>query len=287
MSTKTEEPTTIPPGRIQVEPGPYSSRNGERQLPAASPAAANLTQALATAAMNPNMDVAKIERLWAMQKDMMDREREAAFNDAMARAQSRIEPVARDRRNDHTKSMYATLAAINDAIVPIYAQEGLSVSFDTYDPVRDKDLPPLGEDMVRVIAFCSHSGGHTRKYHLDGGLDDAGMEGKKNKTPIQAMGSTVSYLRRYLVCMIFNVSTEDDDDGNPGTSGGAKLTDKERADFLALIDEAESMQALMTNFANAYNKAAGLKDQGSMKLFLQHRDLQKKKIEAKEGRARR
>jgi hypothetical protein len=39
--------------------------------------------------------------------------------------------------------MYATLAAINDEITPIYTAEGLSVSFDTYSTERDKDLPPL------------------------------------------------------------------------------------------------------------------------------------------------
>jgi hypothetical protein len=131
----------------------------------------------------------KVERLFAMHKELMDREAEAAFNDAMARAQANIQPIAKDRRNDHTKSMYATLAAINDEITPIYTAEGLSVSFDTYSTERDKDLPPLDAGKVRVIGFCSHKGGHTRKYHLDGALDDAGKDGTKNKTGIQAMGS--------------------------------------------------------------------------------------------------
>jgi hypothetical protein len=35
-----------------------------------------------------------------------------------------------------------------------------------------------------------------------------------NKTQVHALGSTSSYARRYLVCMIFNVTTEDDNDGN-------------------------------------------------------------------------
>jgi hypothetical protein len=163
---------------------------------------------------DPRMDVAKVKELFAMHKEMMDREARGLQRRDGARAGEH--PADReDRRNDHTKSMYATLAAINDEITPIYTAEGLSVSFDTYSPERDKDLPPLDAGKVRVIA-SARTGRHSRKYHLDGALDDAGKDGTKNKTGIQAMGSTVSYLRRYLVCMIFNVATADDNDGNGG-----------------------------------------------------------------------
>lgn len=282
MSTKTEEPDTKP-SQIVVERGPYSSRNGE-QLPATQGDKRTLLEALAAAATDPRTDVAKIERLWAISKEMMALEREAAFNDAMARAQARIEPIVKDKRNDHTKSMYATLAAINEAIVPIYTGEGLSITFDTNNIERDKDLPELEKGKERVVAFCSHRAGHTRKYHLDGDLDIAGKDGTKNKTGIQAVGSTNEYLRRYLVRMIFNISTyTEDDDGNSG-NGGGKLTDKERADFLAKLDEADTERTLLASFATAYNKAGDVKDAGSQKLFLQHRDAKLKELRAKAAR---
>lgn len=162
-----------------VVPEPNYSK---RDVPAPA-APASLMQALASAAADPRMDVAKVERLYAMHKEMMAREAEAAFNDAMARAQAHVEPIARDRRNDHTKSMYATLAAINDAITPVYSAEGLSVSFDTYSPERDKDLPALPAGWVRVIAIVSHKGGHSRRYHLDGPLDDADRHGDARHPP--------------------------------------------------------------------------------------------------------
>ena len=54
-----------------------------------------------------------------------------------------------------------------------------------------------------------------RQHHIDLPLDNVGTKGTVNKTGVQATGSTNAYGRRYLVLMIFNVSTEDEDnDGN-------------------------------------------------------------------------
>lgn len=261
-------------------------RDQERQSsPHAVPApkAGSLMDALASAAANPAMDVAKVKELYAISKDLMEREAAQAFADAMAHAQANIEPIVKDRRNDHTKSWYATLAAITEEITPIAAAEGLSVSFDTYDPERDKGLPALKEGWVRVIGFCSHRGGHTKKYHLDGPLDDKGSQGNTNKTGIQAMGSTVSYLRRYLVCMIYNVATADDDDGNGGKSenGGKRMSDDDLANALADIDQQVDKASILSTFSKWWNKAEDLKDKAAQRSLLNHRDAAIKKIEQK------
>jgi hypothetical protein len=261
-------------GTIVVPDQPYSKR--EAQLPAqAQPA--NLMQALAAAAADPRMDVDKVERLFVMHKELIDREAAQAFNDAIARAQANVEPIAKDRRNDHTKSMYATLAAINEAITPIYSAEGLAVSFDTFSPERDKDLPQLPQGWVRVIAIVSHRGGHSRKYHLDGLLDDAGKDGTKNKTGIQAMGSTVSYLRRYLICMIFNVATADDKDGN-SQGEGKRIDEKVLADHLAAIEECSTEAELLKAFGKAWNAAEDLKDKDAQRQLINARDARRKTL---------
>jgi hypothetical protein len=262
------------PTELVVETGPYSKRGTE--LPARR--AADEPDAGARHRRGRSAHGRRQgEGLFAMHKEMMDREASQAFNDAMARAQANIQPIAKNRRNDHTKSMYATLAAINDAITPIYTAEGLSVSFDTYSTERDKDLPPLDAGKVRVIAFCSHRGGHTRKYHLDGALDDAGKDGTKNKTGIQAMGSTVSYLRRYLVCMIFNVATADDNDGNGGGAGN-RMDEKTLGKHLDMINGSEAEADVLKNFAKAYNEAEELKDKDAQRQFLGARDNRRKEL---------
>ena len=75
------------------------------------------------------------------------------------------------------------------------------------------------------------------------------MKGTQNKTATHAFGSTMSYGRRYLKLMIFDVATTDEDDGNaagayagnrasgsgPAPNAGA-ITAKQVKDLEKLID---------------------------------------------------
>jgi hypothetical protein len=194
--------------------------------------ATSLLQAIERAASNPDTDMDKMERLFKMHQQMLDHEAKKAFNEAMARAQAQMVPVANNATNDQTSSRYAKLAAINKAITPIYTQEGFSISFDT------ADSPIAG--YLRTIAIVSHAGGHDRQYHLDLPPDDVGAKGNVNKTKVHATGSTNSYSRRYLVCMIFNVTTEDDNDGNKKAEG---MSEQQLADFKAAIEALADMDA--------------------------------------------
>lgn len=183
----------------------------ERTQVVASSQATSLLQAITNAASNPQIDIEKMERLFAMHEKMVAHEAEAAFNAAMARAQTNMIPIITNAKNEHTASRYADLAAINEKLVPIYSAEGLSISFDT-ETFNEKDPVPPG--MLRTVALVSHANGHSRRHHIDLFPDDAGAQGKVNKTRVQAAGSTNEYARRYLVRMIFNVSTKDDNGGN-------------------------------------------------------------------------
>jgi len=125
----------------------------------------------------------------------------------MAAVQFEMRPVIRDAHNEQTRSDYATLARIATAIAPIYSKHGFSLEFNT-EPSERAD--------ICVVCECSHNQGHSKWYRLPGGLDTAGAQGKVNKTPMHGLGSSLSYLRRYLTCFIFNVALTDDDDGNAG-----------------------------------------------------------------------
>lgn len=210
MSTRGKNPKVSTAGALAVIPQSNAT---------------SLLQAITQAASNKEVDLDKFERLFSMHKELVAKEAEAAFNAAMARAQSKIVPIANNALNTHTSSRYAKLAAINKAIVPIYTAEGLAISFDS----GKSEVP----DWHRTVATVSHAAGHSKSYHLDLPMDDIGVKGVVNKTKVQATGSTNSYARRYLVCMIFNVTTEDDNDGN-GT--GKILDEGVRADFEAAIE---------------------------------------------------
>jgi len=167
-------------------------------------AANNIVAVIERAATNPDVDIEKMERLLAMQERIMDREAEMAFNDALNQCQRDIPTVFKAAQNADNKSRYAKLEAVDEAIRPFYVKHGFSLSFGSRS----------AEGGVTVTCKVSHRGGHSREYELTGALDSTGMKGGATKTAIQGLGSSVSYLRRYLTCMIFNVIlTDEDNDG--------------------------------------------------------------------------
>lgn len=213
-------------------------QTGGQVVPLADTAA--LVSAIANAARDPNVDVEKMERLWAMHEKMQDRQAEQAFSEAMKAAQSEMPTIGKDRHNAQTNSDYATLDAINQRITPVYTRHGFSLTFDTTDsPIADH---------VRVVCRVLHSDGHSKTYSYDTPMDSTGIAGKINKTPTHARGSAITYGRRYLTLMIFNLSTGYDDDGNAAS-------DFDSSDWLTAIADASSMEEL-TKLADELKSAA-------------------------------
>lgn len=168
-----------------------------------------LLAVISRAASDPACDIEKMERLLAMHERMQERQAEQAFNEAMNAVQAETRRVAADANNAQTRSKYATYAALDRALRPIYSAHGFSISFDT-----GTDAP---EGNVRVLAYVSHSGGHTRTYRALIPSDGKGAKGGDVMTKTHAFGAASSYGMRYLLKMIFNVAIgEDDDDGNIG-----------------------------------------------------------------------
>jgi hypothetical protein len=159
------------------------------------------------AATNPDVDIEKMERLWEMKEKMDAKAAELAFNQAMAECQSKMKRIAADSNNPQTRSRYASYAALDKALRPVYTEVGLSLSFDTEDS--------LIENAVRIVCYVSHAQGHTRKYKTDMDASGLGAKGGAVMTKTHAAGSAMSYGMRYLLKMIFNVAIgEDDNDGN-------------------------------------------------------------------------
>ena len=158
-------------------------------------------------AANPDVDVAKLERLMQMHERAQARIAEESFNAAMSTAQKAMRPIAADATNPSTRSKYASYAALDSALRPLYTDNGFGLSFDTGDS-------PLPEH-IRVVCFVTQLAGHSRTYHIDMPADGKGAKGGDVMTKTHAVGSAVTYGMRYLLKMIFNVAVgEDDDDGN-------------------------------------------------------------------------
>lgn len=189
--------------------------------------AGSMVAAIARAASDPSVDVAKMQALFAMHKEIIAHQAEVAFNSAMSRAQEKMGPVKTDAENKQTKSKYATYEALDRAVRPYYTAEGFSLSFDTADCPKP--------DYIRVVCFVAHSGGHTRIYHHDVCADGKGAKGGDVMTKTHAGGAAMSYGSRYILRGIFNIAVgEDDRDGNEAVP---TINEKQVADLDALLDE--------------------------------------------------
>jgi len=154
-------------------------------------------------ASDPKSDIDKMERLMAMHERVLERDAEKAFNVAMQAAQAEMPQILRTKKNESTNSKYALLEVIDKVTKPIITKHGFSMSFGTDDCPQDGHY--------RVTCIVSHSDGFSRKYNADVPADGVGPKGTRNKTPTHAFGSAMSYGRRYLKCMIFDIATTDDD----------------------------------------------------------------------------
>ncbi len=149
-------------------------------------------------ASDPNVDVAKLEKLIEMQERIIAHNARSAFNTAFAEMQGEIPAIVeRAKTNNGT---YAPLEDIQDAVRPILKRHGFSISFCTEWP---------DPKTVKVIGILTHREGHERRSEFLSGADASG-----NKNAIQGLGSAVSYGRRYTTKDLLNITTRGaDDDG--------------------------------------------------------------------------
>lgn len=172
------------------------------------------------AARDPEFDVQKFGELLRMQREVEHDQARKAFNRAMAAAQAEMLPIVRDAKNSHLNNKYAKLETIDAAIRPIYTDHGFSVRYGS--------APSPHEGWMRITCTVAHAAGYFEENHLDAPVTTTGSQGGRMAiTPVQAIGSTVTYLRRYLLGMVWNtVLADDDDDGEGSRRAAATATQR-------------------------------------------------------------
>lgn len=117
---------------------------------------------------------------------------------ALAQAQSRFGVAELDKTNPHFQSKYASLASIHRTIQPHLGEAGLAVV----------QMPEIHDGMLYVRTKILHCSGES----IESSLSAPIPSGKGN--PVQLMGSTLSYLKRYSLSAMLGIATGEDDDGN-------------------------------------------------------------------------
>ncbi len=136
---------------------------------------------------------------------------------ALAKAQAEIKNAALNKVNPFFKSpakpdgsRYADLAAVREAVVGPLSKNGIVIVQAT-EPAND---------MLTVI---------TRLIHTSGQWIESAYPITNDTSKPQAMGSALTYARRYSISALCNIASEDDDDGNAASkqtngNGHADLT---------------------------------------------------------------
>ena len=152
------------------------------------------------------------------------------------KAQAELKNAVFDKVNPHFKSKYATLSAVRDTITPILAKHNLAV---LQGLVRD------GESWFLATRLL-HSSGEWIETEYPFGL-----------AAPQAMGSNMTYARRYSLSAICNIASEEDDDANATKDqkpDASKPIDETQFRYLQdLIEKSGSDEEKMLAFLKADN----------------------------------
>ena len=134
----------------------------------------------------------------------------------------RVSKISKDAKNPFFKSNYASLSNIQDAISKPLAESGIVYS-----------QMPTGVNGLCTILIHAESGEYI--------MDSYTMPVSKPNDP-QAVGSAITYAKRYALAGILGLNIDDDDDGNKAAEKDVEKpwlnpkTEKWNSAIQALID---------------------------------------------------
>ncbi|HFU6611231.1 TPA: ERF family protein [Bacillus paranthracis] len=132
----------------------------------------------------------------------------AELSKSLVKFNTEVNRIAKDANNPFHKNTYATLDTIIDGVRPILAQHGLSII----------QIPSGDGQNVTLKTLLLHESGEWLE------SDDLTMKPVKNDP--QAIGSCMTYARRYSLAAFLSLNTGEDDDGNNASRGQDKPKNK-------------------------------------------------------------
>ena len=192
--------------------------------------AGTIMQVIARIASDPTIDIERMERLMEMHERARDRQAKTAYAAALAELQPKLPVVSRrgkivvpakDGKTGH-ETPYALWEDVNEAIRPHLADHGFALSFRV-----KKD-----GDRVEVTGILSHCEGHSEETMLSLPMDSTG-----SKNNVQAIGSSVSYGKRYTAFALLNITSRGEDDDGKAAGDPAPVSMDQLDELVALMDD--------------------------------------------------
>ena len=198
-----------------------------------------LLAAIVQLARDPAVDPAKISAMLDMQERLERRQAEIAFTHALQAAQREVPRVVKHgviNMGEKGRIPFAKWEDVDTVLRPVMDRNGFTVRFD---------MQPRDGGGGVVTCYLQHIGGHCVTATISLPTDTGA--GRNN---LQAQGSTLSYSKRYLVEMLFNIVRENEDDD--GRAGGAKpITMAQAAEIKGLLVETKSDEVQFLRYFSA------------------------------------
>lgn len=184
-------------------------------------------------ALNPDVDISKLEKMLDMQERILDRNAKQEFAASLANLQADLPEVEKVAHGHNIK--YAKFEHILAAIKPHLIAHGFAITHRCNN----------ADGSVIVTAVLSHRGGHSEETSITLPADTTG-----NKNAVQAIGSSMEYGRRYTMNSLLGIATKAaDDDGNSALM--VKLPDhiKPYAEKMKLSESMDELRAVWKDAA--------------------------------------
>jgi hypothetical protein len=207
-------------------------------------------------ALDPRADVEKLERVITLHERLKAKEAELAYNSAKGRILKKLTGIKivknrsvlheidkrKSRKGAYEAFRYAPLEEIDKHLRPLLAEGDMDLSYSN---------EPLESGGILIRGRLKHlPGGHYEDSFMPAPLDTTG-----GKSDVQAVGSTNSFLRRYVACNIFNIVVVGDDDGGTGRT----IDEAQTETILDLINKAKAGPKFLK-----YMKALSVEETGSL-----------------------
>jgi hypothetical protein len=179
----------------------------------------------------PDIPVERIEQMFALHQKVQADAARKAYAAAFAQMQPELPTTLRHgaiKHGEKIQSRYAKWEDVSEDIMPVLAKHGFGLSF------RTKNEP----GKITVTGVLSHREGHSEETMLELPADTSG-----SKNAVQAVGSSVSYGKRYTASALLNlVSRDEDDDGQSaiGKPDNGLVSEKQADEILRLIRNDEN-----------------------------------------------
>ena len=175
---------------------------------------------------------------------------------ALVKVQAEIKNPKKEANNPFFKSKYSTLDSVIETYKELCSKNDLVVMENPVSKVTES-----GKSLIGVEILLMHSSGQFINF------DPYLLSPVKNDP--QGVGSSITYARRYTLSSVFNIASEDDDDGNSASGNQAPKKEKMASnDQLGLLNnKTQELSQLYNMDVNELKSKLGIRQTHTEKEF--------------------